>query len=228
MKPDVHEDEELVSALLAGDATAVETFLNDYAPSLQRFLVSRCGDERSRQAARDLADQVVAECFGRADGKPPLLKLYSGRGTLRSWLNTVGYSRLKNFWRSGRGKFEMQTDDGSIREWDGEGSAEPALKDDRDVAELLADALHSAMEQVDVLDLVRVRLVFIYGVKRERLAALWQVHPSTIGRFLESTLRTIRSETMVRLVRLDPFLELTWDDCLQVCICHPGLLSGER
>jgi len=221
----MHQDRQLVERLLVGYPEAISLFHTHNLPVLRDFLVSRCADERSRQAARDLADDIATDCFGRSVSTP-LLQLYSGQGSLNGWLKTVGHSRLQNFWKSGRAKYEMQTQTGATPDLVTDDTA-PTL-DQTEVAHLLANALQRALDQLPSIDLVRLRLVFCHGVKRERLAELWSCHPSTIGRSLAEALDCIRKETMATIRRLDPLLEITWEDCLRVCADTSGMAFDQQ
>ena len=67
--------------VLSGDEVAAREFRDRYYPLVLGVVMRRCGDGRSRAEAEDIAEGVIADCFG-ASGKAPLLELYSGRAPL--------------------------------------------------------------------------------------------------------------------------------------------------
>jgi DNA-directed RNA polymerase specialized sigma24 family protein len=103
------EDLQTATAALSGDEEAARIFVREYLPDLQSYLVGRCrfSDSKSIEKAREIAADVVSDCFGaksRPRGEDILLKLYHGRAPLKDWLRHVAYSRLKTWWLSLDGK----------------------------------------------------------------------------------------------------------------------------
>ena len=47
------------------------------------------------------------------------------------------------------------------------------------------------------------------------------------GREITIGLTTLRARTLEYLRRADPFLEIEWQDCLEVCTMSPRLLYGD-
>src|ERR1700750_894515 len=102
-------DLQIVRAALAGDEEAARIFVQEYLPDLELRLTNRCrrSDSKSIEKAREIAADVISDCFGaksRPRGEDVLLKLYHGRAPLKVWLRRVAYSRLKSWWTSPDGK----------------------------------------------------------------------------------------------------------------------------
>jgi RNA polymerase sigma factor (sigma-70 family) len=210
---------------LAEAHEAESLFDSGLKPFIEAVLWRRCSDERSRQKASDIAADVISDCFGasaRPRGDDRLLNLYNGRVPLKQWLATVAISRLKNWWRSGQWRFERQADEIETVNLQTNFTAEPVLQDP-EIAALLAGAVRWAFVHLEPQRAVFLRLAYLYGIKRERIARMWGCHPSTIGREITMGLATLRAHTLEYLRRTDPFLKIEWRDCLEVC----GLLHGD-
>lgn len=224
------DDQDLCERVLAGDESAATAFRAHYYPLVYGVLFGRCGDSRSKAEAEDIAEGVIADCFG-ANGKPPLLTLYSGRAPLESWLCRVAINRLKNLWRSGRWRYERPSDleeDGIADLFDeGEGSVEDSggIARDSDVAELFGEALTAAFRELPPRDVIFLRLVYLHRIPRVKIAETWRCDPATVGRTMHRSLETVRGKTLEHLKRFDESLEITWEDCHAMCSRWPLLLA---
>jgi len=211
---------------LCGDEEAARIFVQEYLPDLESYLVSRCRrhDGKSIEKAREMAADVISDCFGaksRPRGEDVLLNLYHGRAPLKVWLRQVAYSRLKSWWPSPDGKavsFELS-------------EAEREKKDDwvlpdPETVEILRIALENAFLQIAPYRLLFLRLVYLYSVRRDHLAQIWGCHSAKIGRDMAAAEEQIRKLTLEHIKLLHPFSELRWSDCLAICEEYPSLLHG--
>jgi DNA-directed RNA polymerase specialized sigma24 family protein len=221
-------DLKLVRDALSGDEQAARVFVEKFRPDLERFLVSRChrGDTRSVEKSREIAVDVISDCFGakvRPRGEDILLKLYHGQGPLNVWLRDVAHARLKSWWVSKGFLGPVSLPDGE------EGYEFPSPQRssaDPDIVKLLHIALESAFREVEPYQLLFLRLVYLHGVKRDHLAKIWGCHPAKIGRDTSAALEKIRKLTVQYLQVLDPCIELQWEDCQAICEQHADLLHG--
>jgi hypothetical protein len=72
---------------------------------------------------------------------------------------------------------------------------------------------------------VILRLVHIHKVEQQRLALMLNCHAATISREIAQTQEGIRKQVMWGLKILDPYLDITWDDCIALLEERPGLIS---
>jgi DNA-directed RNA polymerase specialized sigma24 family protein len=221
-------DLKLVSDALSGDEQAARVFVEQFRPDLERFLVSRCrrGDTRSVEKSREIAADVISDCFGaktRPRGEDVLLKLYHGQGPLNVWLRDVAYARLKSWWVSKSFLGPVSLPDGK-EEFEYPSPHRPSA--DPEIVKLLRIALESAFRQVQPYQLLFIRLVYLHGVKRDHLAKIWGCHPAKIGRETSAALGKIRKLTVQYIRVLDPGIELRWEDCQAICEQHADLLHG--
>jgi hypothetical protein len=99
------EDLTMAREALSGDEQAAGVFVERFRPDIERYLAARCrhGDTRSIEKSREIAVDVISDCFGAKDrprGEDVLLKLYHGQGPLNVWLRGVAHARLKSWWVS--------------------------------------------------------------------------------------------------------------------------------
>jgi DNA-directed RNA polymerase specialized sigma24 family protein len=215
-------DLQISRAALVGDEEAARIFVREYLPDLESHLISRCrrSDSKSIEKAREIAADVISDCFGpknRPRGEDVLLKLYHGRAPLKIWLRHVAYARLKSWWPSPDGKsvsFEADQKSGAEK-------TEPFLRDP-DLVEILRIALENAFRQIEPYQLLFLRLVYIHSVRREHLAQIWGCHAAKIGRDMAAAEERIRILTLEYIRLIHPFTELRWSDCQAICEEYPS------
>jgi RNA polymerase sigma factor (sigma-70 family) len=199
--------------------------------SVLGVLLSKCRDKSSEEKAREIVDSLPADLIAGVprDGKNfPLLKMYQGRAPLRSWLTVVALSRLKSWWRSPQYRSLIRIrDEGDDRDFT-ETLAAPDSDSpgDSEVVAILADALFEALNSLSPRAAVCLRLVHIHDVEQQRLAVMLNCHAATISRELAQTQEGIRRRVMWDLKILDPYLDITWEDCISLLEERPGLISG--
>jgi len=218
------------SALSGSDSAAEEIRLT--ARRVACIVESDWRDDSSTRAkSSEIVADLLADCFGatQRNGRASrLLELYGGRAPLQAWLLICARSRVSNWRRSLR--FRLTTSLSQLEENGEEPCDDGELlrpADDEAVHELLKLALQKAFETLGAEQIVLIRLVYLHGVARERLAALWEIHPSNVGRRISDGLAQVRSTTLLHLRAMDPFLDLTWEDCLAICAEYPRLVHGD-
>ena len=221
-------DLNMVRNALSGDEQAARIFVERFRPDIEWHLACRCrrGDTRSIEKSREIAADVISDCFGAKDrprGEDILLKLYHGQGPLNVWLRNVAYARLKSWWVSKDFwgiVFRPEEEEAYERDFPNHSFADP------EVVKILHIALESAFRQIEPCQLLFLRLVYLNGVKRDYLAKIWGCHPAKIGRDTAAALDRIRKLTLQYIRVLDPSIELQWEDCQAICEQHADLLHG--
>jgi len=217
------DDLTVARAALGGDPTAVDRVLGEL-PYTLAVLLSKCTDSDSEEKAREIIEDLPADLMAGVDrdGKTvKLLEMYQGRASLRSWITVVALSRLKSWWRGPgyrkreRGGEAHQNQAGSSTEGGNSPDIEPY--NDSDVLALLGDALTDSLHSLSPRESVCLRLVYLHSVEQQRLARMLGCHAATISRELDQTKAAIKRRLLWNLRLLDPFLEITWDDCVRLC-----------
>ncbi|MFY9983784.1 MAG: sigma-70 family RNA polymerase sigma factor [Chthoniobacterales bacterium] len=217
------DDLTVAQAALRGDPVAVSAVL-DELPYALGVLLSKCTDSDSEEKSREIIDDLPGDLLAGVDrdGKTiKLLEMYQGRASLRSWITVVALSRLKSWWRGPgyrkreRG-VEPHQDQGTLS---ANGSDRPAEEPHNasDVLALLADALTDSLRSLTPRESVCLRLVYLHSVEQQRLARMLGCHAATISRDLDQTKLAIKRRLIWNLKLLDPFLEITWEDCVRLC-----------
>jgi RNA polymerase sigma factor (sigma-70 family) len=211
-------DYELVAVALQGDADACSQISNSETTRWLHAVLMKRG--ASDTEATDLTADLIADCFGAKEGKPPLLEKYNGKGKLRAFLTRAAINRLIDLKR--HQKFEGQLpehlrESSATDEFDlvaGDTVTEP---EQDHLVELLRDALLHAFSKCDPLHLVLMRLVVVHGVRQDLVGHLFGWSQSKVSRAINSVMTTIKEETMEEILRTDPWLDLEWDDFLNLC-----------
>jgi RNA polymerase sigma factor (sigma-70 family) len=197
--------------------------------SVLGVLLSKCHDKCSEEKAREIADSLPADLIVGVprDGKNvPLLKMYQARAPLRSWLTVVALSRLKSWWRSPQYRNLVRIREEEDRDFTetlaAAGSDSPG---ESEIVAILSDALSAALGGLSARASVVLRLVHIHDVEQQRLAVMLNCHAATISRELAQTQEGIRRQVMWGLKILDPYLDISWDDCIALLEERPGLIS---
>ena len=217
------DDLTIARAALSGDSAAVNAVLGELPYSLS-VLLSKCTDSDSEEKSREIIEDLPGDLLGGVDrdGKTvKLLEMYQGRASLRSWITVVALSRLKSWWRGPgyrkreRG-VEPSQDQGASSAGGGYGfNGDPY--ESSDVLALLVDALTNSLRTLTPRESVCLRLVYLHSVEQQRLARMFGCHAATISRDLDQTKAAIKRRLLWNLKLIDPFLEITWDDCVRLC-----------
>ncbi|MBK1831526.1 hypothetical protein JIN77_12365 [Verrucomicrobiaceae bacterium R5-34] len=221
-------DSELVAAALGGDAAACAQIGGQETLNwLHAVLVKRGA---SHSEASDIAADLIADCFGGKNGKPPLLEKYNGKGKVRAFLTRAAINRLIDYKRHAKFQGQLPSrnlDSAPTDEFDmlaGEDGASPP--DEDQLVGLIRDALVHAISRCDPLHLLLMRLVVVHGVKQDAVGTLFGWSQSKVSRAISSVMTTIKEETMAELKAADPWLELEWEDFLSLCRSSTGFLVG--
>ncbi len=217
------DDLRIAQAALSGDPAAVNSVLAELPYTLS-VLLSKCTDSDSEERAREIIEDLPGDLMAgvERDGKTvKLLEMYQGRASLRSWITVVALSRLKSWWRApGYRKRErgIEPHQDQLMSSDNRGnSPDGEAYDDTDVVALLTDALTDSLRSLVPRESVCLRLVYLHNVEQQRLARMFGCHAATISRDLDQTKASIKRRLLWNLKLLDPFLEITWDDCVRLC-----------
>ncbi len=217
------DDLRIAQAALSGDPAAVNSVLAEL-PYTLAVLLSKCTDSDSEEKSREIVEDLPADLMAgvERDGKTvKLLEMYQGRASLRSWITVVALSRLKSWWRGPgyrRRERGIEPHQDQLTSSDDRGNPpDGEAYDDSDVLALLADAVTDSLRSLVPRESVCLRLVYLHNVEQQRLARMFGCHAATISRDLDQTKASIKRRLLWNLKLLDPFLEITWDDCVRLC-----------
>jgi RNA polymerase sigma factor (sigma-70 family) len=189
-----------------------------HAPLLHTLLARGA----SRTEAEDLLADLWTDCVPGAADRPSLLEKFSGRCSLPSWLATVATNRWIDLRRrqTRRGEGVVPTD----REGEGDPLdrlAAPAMSaSEEPLVELLRASLRAAFARCAPEAMVLLRLVYLHGLTQREVARMLGWSEFKVSRHLAEAMRDIEATTLRELQRRDPWLELTWQDFVDLCETH--------
>src|SRR5207249_12151797 len=149
---------------------------------------------------------------------PALLKRFSGDGSLRAWLITVGLRRLIDLARRNRFRHDMHVyEKTSSPDSMDKMPATDELPPDVDLVSLLRTSLINAFVRAHRQQLLLLYLVYLHGIKQRDLADIYRCNESTISRWLGETLKQIHDDTLCDVQRREPDAHLEWREIVQLC-----------
>ena len=83
--------------------------------------------------------------------------------------------------------------------------------------ELLRNGLQSAFARRLPEEIVLLRLRYMHGVTQRELVRMLGWHESKVSRALSRAMQEIEADTLRELKRRDSWLELSWQDLLDLC-----------
>ncbi len=210
-----------VEAALSGDEEAACAIRKpETTKKLEQILVGRGATPTE---AVDIVADVWSDCFDSHGGRRPLLAQYHGKGNLEAFLSRVALNRLIDFKRRQRfrgqlpgkyGRADVRGGGDPFDQLPGESGVTPG--EDR-LIDLLRQALLTSFSHCDPEELLILKLVGFAGVGQERVARIWGWSQSKVSRNLSATIESVRAETLRHVRRADPWLELEWDDFINLC-----------
>ena len=226
-------DIELSKRARDGDEEAIRYLRDEIIPACLGAMLKQCTDGRSKEWAREIADDLLGEIVhveGVRGHRKNLLEAYEGRASLKTWFLAIGLRKLRTWWKSGR-----CTKEWSLQDLNGEGgtlkiSSDPDAPDDpKDVdAEMLkiaGESLRAAVASLDPLHWTLIQLAYLHDVEKQRLAVVMKHDNATSGRWIRDALGSIREEFDREIAARDPLLKVTLADFLVACRHR---LDGDR
>jgi RNA polymerase sigma factor (sigma-70 family) len=212
-------DLETAEAALDGDEKAAKRVLDIlHAPGFRSKLINRGASDTE---ADDLVGDLAADCFGGEKPRGGLHRLlghFNGRCPLEGYLLRVGFNRLINLKRRQKHEAELPGDEDRREDpFDELPDSGPVEASEDAVVDLLRSAVVGALAEVDQEKLVILRLVHSYGIPQKRVGEMWEMPESTISRAMKMLREDLQHAILRNARRLDPWLDLDWEDFLDLC-----------
>lgn len=185
----------LAHLCLRGDPAALAAFEREEIAATRRFLAGR---ERDASIADELLQRVRTRVLlPRADGRPPRLADFSGRGGLRAWLRIIALREHLDAHRAphrapGR-DIDSDDDVGAVVV-----APELALLRAR-YLDSLNTALRDALRAQPPRDRTLLRMHYVDGLSLSSMGALYRVNKGTISRWLANAREAVLSEVLATL-----------------------------
>ena len=205
-----------VEGCLQGDMRALAELRQEYQPRLERILRARGA---SPTEAEDVLADLWADCVPGGDERPSLLEKFKGKCTLAGWLGTVATNRWIDLKRRQERRGEVRPISHPGHEADPlEGIAASSIPTTEDsLMELLRDSLQHAFARCPARAMVLLRLVHLHGLTQRQVGGMMRWTEWKVSRFLSQAMAQIEKDTLRAVRQHDPWLELTWQDFVDLC-----------
>ena len=217
-----HErDLAFAARVLTSDSGAASELRQRYEGKLVAVLCSRGA---SRTEAEDLVADLWSDCFATSADERPLLSKYQGRSTLESWLITVAMHRLVDLKRRQSFRVDVQASSNTAEHFL-ERTPQPAVAlREEPLFMLLQHAIRQAFSSANPEDVLMLKLVHLYALTQREVGRMWGWHESKVSRTLETARSKVAQRILSESKRSDPWLELRWEDFVELCERSPDLL----
>ena len=201
-----------------GDLAALAELRQKHHASLFNIL-------RARGASADETDELLADLWGdcvpRNGDEPALLDKFSGKCSVQAWLATVATRRWIDLKRkqTRHGETSLVSRDGESNPLEQLPAAARTMQEDA-LVELLRESLRTAFAASGPLDMLMLRLVYLHGVSQRELMRMWGWSESKVSRHLSHAMEQIEQTTLQNLKQKDAWLDLTWQDFVDLCETH--------
>jgi RNA polymerase sigma factor (sigma-70 family) len=211
---------EFVDRLIEGDeAAALE--LDAFRPHLEHLLVSKGA---SPADATDVVGDVLGDCCG--DNSK--LKKFKGEGSLSSYLMSTArfawIDRVRHESKSIALPDDPEHQDSVLAEAGFGGTANDSGQEE--VIAILKEALLETFAETPPETLLLLRLVFEHDVNQKALMVPWACSEATISRRKDDALDTLRRSLIAKVHKIEPQLNLEWDDFMALC-ADSNILRGK-
>lgn len=201
-----------------GDAQSLADLRNRCQGPLLGILLSRGAD---RTEAEDLLADLWADCVPGQDDRPSILEKFSGKCTLQGWLATVATNRWVDRKRKQSRYVDPGPDGSAQAEHDYLARLEAASYASEDtLIALLRDSLKAAFELCTPEGRVLLRLVYLHELSQREIVQMLGWSESKVSRFLSKAMEEIETHTLAEVKKRDPWLELAWQDFVELCETH--------
>jgi RNA polymerase sigma factor (sigma-70 family) len=218
------EDFLLAQKCLEGDPQAIQQLQEICRTDVVNYLVHAGA---SGEEARELADELPADCLAERKENRPRLATYGGNSPLKTWLKVVALNKLIQ--RKRKKSLPPPPPPGPEP---GPGTAEPPAPPvytaEAPLLEIMRDAVQLAFRECDAEDFVLVQLAHANGLLGRELALMFSCSEATVSRNLERTRKKIVAVTLECIRKQDPWLEIQWEDFVELCrVASPACFGIE-
>ena len=171
--------------------------------------------------AEDLLADLWADCVPGTDDRPSLLQKFNGKSTLQGWLATVATNRWIDFKRRGARQVELPpTSPGADPDAFDKLPANQTASKEETLTVLLRDCLKAAFDACSPEAMVLLKLVYLHELSQREIVTMLGWSESKVSRFLAGAMQEIEKKTLAELKKRDPWLELSWQDFVDLCETH--------
>lgn len=220
----------LAQQCLESDALAIRRLEDTYAKLIHGYLKHAGASE---DEATELTGRLWADILGPREDRGPRLATYLGNSSLQTWLKAVALNSLVQRKRHDNRVRAVKEDQYEPADFEKEGLSKATVVDmaNPDAApllEIMRGAVETAFRQCDPEAFVLVQLAHANGLRGRELARMYGCSEATISRTLDEARQSIARATIAYVRKQDPWLELQWEDFLELCrVVSPACFGVE-
>jgi len=182
-----------------------------------RIVAVLCARGANPTEAEDLVADLWSDCFVAPPDKKTLLGKYQGRCALESWLLTVATHRLVDLKRRQTFRVDVPPSERGSEDFFERRPQPEKFAGEARLLKLLREAIRNAFAKRDSESVLMLKLVHLHQLTQREIARMWGWHESKVSRALEGARQNIARDILLELKRVDPWLELRWEDFLELC-----------
>jgi len=194
---------------LEGERDAILEFQQIYRPILIAFLRQTGASEIE---ATEVTDSLWADLLIERPNNRPRLATYGGKAALKTWLRPLVLNRLIALKRAKKYREEIEEGGLDLEQLKDINGAVRRLEAELPLIELMKDALETGFRECSSEHFVLLHLKHMDGLHFEELARMFGRSPSSVERDVKKAIVRVRKATLDRAKALDKWLELTWED----------------
>jgi len=215
-----HPDDFHLSQECLAEKTSALTHLQEtYREPLLAFLQ---GSGAPPQEAAEIVNELWSDCIAPQTETVPKLARYNGNCALRTFLNTITLNTLITRRRREKRWIHLVSDDVADGETDAAapahgvptGGDEPA---EAPLLEIMREAIQAAFMACPAEDFVLLQLTHADGLHVVELAKMFDCGIASISRNIAKAAQEIAEATIQYIKATDPWLELKWEDFIELC-----------
>lgn len=213
--PTRHEqDLGFVQRVLSGEPAAASELRSRYNGKLVGVLRARGANQTE---AEDLVADLWTDCFAPRGNRPTLLTKYQGRCALESWLLTVATNRLVDLKRRQSFRVDVPPSPDSPEDFFDRRPHPEKATSEKPLLNLLREAIQRAFARQDEDAVLMLKLVHVHQLSQREISRMWGWHESKVSRTLDTTRQSVAKIILLELKKVDPWLELRWEDFVELC-----------
>jgi RNA polymerase sigma factor (sigma-70 family) len=225
LDPLPHADDFLLAQkCLERDSQALRQLEETYQTPLVNYLVHMGADAAT---ARELVTELWADCITPRTDRKPRLATYAGNAPLQAWLKTVvfnAYLQVKREEERDKLIIGGLGSDSSVPE----PADDPHSAPEQPVLDIILTAIQKAFRECDSEEFLLLNLAHANGLRGRELAGMFGCSEAKNSRTLDAARSKIRVSILRQVKERDPWLEIQWEDFVDLCrVVSPSCFGFE-
>ncbi len=213
------DDFHLAIECVEGKTSALTHLQATYRDPLVAFLQS---SGALPHEAQEIVTELWSDCIAPRNGTVPKLARYNGTCALRTFLNTITLNTLLTQRRQAKRWSNVLADeetgeDLSERVPSAAARAEDSVSTEAPLLKIMREAIQAAFMACPPEDFVLLQLAHMDDLHLLELARMFNRPKSTISRDVHRAGEEIAAATLHYINVADPWLDLKWEDFIQLC-----------